>query len=125
MNRRMLRNAVVTAVAAFAMVPAVAVADSCPHPAYLGTAATSHTHAHGRAVTPNGMALNVRSGPGTGYRVVGTVRNGSVRGLVCKTDGSRVQGTTRWYKLRHHRGYVSAHYVRAFRALPWCRVTNG
>ena len=34
MNRRMLRNAVVTAVAAFAMVPAVAVADSCPHPAH-------------------------------------------------------------------------------------------
>ncbi|MEJ8651925.1 hypothetical protein WKI65_28520 [Streptomyces sp. MS1.AVA.3] len=41
--------------------------------------------------------------------------------LVCKTNGSTVQGNARWYKLSHHRGYVSAHYVHAFRAVPWCR----
>ncbi|MGW7573418.1 SH3 domain-containing protein [Streptomyces sp. NPDC054765] len=130
MNRRMLRNGVVAAIAAFAMVPAVAVADSCPHPArvrhstYHGTATTWTTHAYGRAVTPNGITLNVRSGPGTGYRVVDTVRAGGVRALVCKTRGSTVRGNSRWYKLSHRRGYVSAHYVHAFRTVPWCRVLS-
>ncbi|MEU8994463.1 SH3 domain-containing protein [Streptomyces caniferus] len=127
MNRRMMRNGVVAAVAALAMVPAVAFADSCPHPAsaryssYQDTATIRTTHAYGRVMTPNDVNLNVRSGPGTAYRVVDTVRAGRVRALVCKTNGSPVGGNERWYKLSHHRGYVSAHYVHAFRAVPWCR----
>ncbi|MFJ6787634.1 SH3 domain-containing protein [Streptomyces angustmyceticus] len=135
MNRRMMRNGVVAVVAALAMVPAVASADSCPHPAHgrhfgyqdtatmVTTART--THAYGRVVTPNDARLNVRSGPGTGYRVVGTVRAGRVRALACKTYGSPVGGNERWYRLSHHRGYVSAHYVQPFRAVPWCRVLGG
>ncbi|WP_405407559.1 SH3 domain-containing protein [Streptomyces decoyicus] len=127
MNRRMMRSGVVAAFAALAMLPAVAFADSCPQPVsgrhsvHQGSATTRTTHAHGRVATPNGIVLNVRSGPVTAYRVVGTVRDGSVRALVCKTNGSTVQGNERWYKLSHHRGYVSAHYVHAFRAVPWCR----
>ncbi|MEU9483424.1 SH3 domain-containing protein [Streptomyces decoyicus] len=127
MNRRMMRSGVVAAFAALAMVPAAAFADSCPQPVsgwhsvHQGSATMRTTHAHGRVVTPNSILLNVRSGPGTAYRVVGTVRDGSRRALVCKTNGSTVQGNARWYKLSHHRGYVSAHYVHAFRAVPWCR----
>ncbi|MFG2832478.1 SH3 domain-containing protein [Streptomyces sp. NPDC048434] len=127
MNRRMIRSGLVATVAALAMVPAVAFADSCPdpapgwHSAYQSTATMRTTHAYGRVVTPNDINLNVRSGPGTAYRVVDTVRAGRVRSLVCKTNGSTVRGNERWYKLSHHRGYVSAHYVHAFRAVPWCR----
>jgi hypothetical protein len=31
-----------------------------------------------------------------------------------------VHGNHIWYRLPHHRGYVSAHYVRTGRAVPWC-----
>ncbi|MFF8790687.1 SH3 domain-containing protein [Streptomyces sp. NPDC015125] len=128
MNRRMMRSGVVAAIAALAMVPAVAFADSCPHSApgrhspQQGTAAMRTTHAYGRVVTPSDVRLNVRSGPDTAYRVVGTVRAGRVRALACKTNGGSVRGNQRWYRLTHHRGYVSAHYVHAFGAVPWCRV---
>ncbi|MER6071588.1 SH3 domain-containing protein [Streptomyces sp. NPDC001817] len=64
--------------------------------------------------------LNVRSGPGTGYRVIGHRYSGRQVALVCRTAGSSVHGNTTWYRLAHHRGYVSAHYIRANRALPWC-----
>ncbi|MFD8330448.1 SH3 domain-containing protein [Streptomyces lydicus] len=110
MNRRTMRSGVVAAVAALAMVPTLAFAHSGPHPA------------HGRVATPSGVDLNVRSGPSTAYRVVGTLRDGSVQSLRCKANGSSVHGNERWYKLPHHRGYVSAHYVHAFRAVPWCRI---
>ncbi|AOP49124.1 SH3 domain-containing protein [Streptomyces lydicus] len=128
MNRRMMRSGVIATVAALAMVPTLAFAHSCPHPApgrhvaHQGASPTTATRAHGRVTTPNGFALNVRSGPGTGYRVVGTARDGSVQSLRCRTNGSSVRGNERWYRLSHHRGYVSAHYVHVFGALPWCRV---
>ncbi|MER5544119.1 SH3 domain-containing protein [Streptomyces sp. NPDC002589] len=71
-------------------------------------------------VTTRHAWLNVRSGPGTGYRVIGHRQSGRQVGLVCETRGSWVHGNRIWYRLRHHAGYVSAHYVRASRALPWC-----
>ncbi|MEU6777260.1 hypothetical protein [Streptomyces sp. NPDC046759] len=77
------------------------------------------TPATGRVATRHAR-LNVRSGPGTGYRVIGHRRPGRILGLTCKTLGSAVHGDRIWYRLRHHAGYVSAHYVRAGRALPWC-----
>ncbi|KUN01113.1 hypothetical protein AQI95_32055 [Streptomyces yokosukanensis] len=74
-----------------------------------GRVATRHTR------------LNVRSGPGTGYRVIGHRHTGRHLVLVCKTHGSWVHGNRTWYRLPHHTGYVTAHYVRANRAaLPWC-----
>ncbi|MEV6840714.1 hypothetical protein AB0N17_40620 [Streptomyces sp. NPDC051133] len=64
--------------------------------------------------------LNVRSGPGTGYRVVGhRSRNRHVT-LICKTYGSSVFGNHVWYRLPWHRGYVSGRYVRPDRAVRWC-----
>ena len=73
----------------------------------------------GRVVT-HGARLNVRSGPGTGYRVTGhRYAHRTVR-LTCRTHGSWVRGNHVWYRLPHHRGYVSARYVLPYRTLPWC-----
>ncbi|MQY36348.1 hypothetical protein SRB17_43470 [Streptomyces sp. RB17] len=79
-----------------------------------------HTWAATGRVTTRWARLNVRSGPGTGYRVIGHRHTGRHLTLVCRTHGSSVYGNTTWYRLPHHRGYVSAHYIRADRALPWC-----
>ncbi|WP_037764324.1 SH3 domain-containing protein [Streptomyces sp. 142MFCol3.1] len=77
------------------------------------------THAVGRVVTRR-AALNVRSGPGTGYSVVGhRSRNGLVH-LTCLRDGSSVFGVRHWYRLAHHKGYVSARYVYTRGFVPWC-----
>ncbi|MGW7407704.1 SH3 domain-containing protein [Streptomyces sp. NPDC054833] len=71
-------------------------------------------------VTTHRLALNVRSGPGTGYRVVGHRHPNRLVALTCRTSGSRVRGNHTWYRLSHHRGYVSARYVRVGTATPWC-----
>jgi uncharacterized protein YraI len=76
-------------------------------------------HVQGR-VTTHHMRLRVRSGPGTGYRIVGSRPAGRAVTLVCKKRGSYVMGNPRWYKLAHGRGYVSAHYVRNSHAVRWC-----
>ncbi|WP_427920214.1 SH3 domain-containing protein [Streptomyces sp. cg40] len=125
MIRRTLRNGLVAAFAAVALFPAAAVAapagHSAPHP-------TRHHVAHhhvaartwGSVTTRHYTRLNVRSGPGTGYRIVGTRPVGRALPIVCKTRGSNVFGNHRWYKLPHHEGYVSAHYVRNHSAVRWC-----
>ncbi|MEV5876499.1 SH3 domain-containing protein [Streptomyces sp. NPDC052101] len=73
----------------------------------------------GRVATRH-LRLNVRSGPGTGYRVIGHRQKGRHLTLICRTHGSWVHGNRTWYRLPHHAGYVSAHYVRANRTVPWC-----
>lgn len=77
------------------------------------------SHPVGR-VTTHRSPLNVRSGPGTGYRVIGVRHAGRLVALKCRTYGSWVRGTHQWYRLAHVRGYVSAHYMRIRGALPWC-----
>ncbi|MFF4760272.1 SH3 domain-containing protein [Streptomyces sp. NPDC001292] len=83
--------------------------------------ATYHRSIHslGRVVTHR-RALNVRSGPGTRYRVIGVRHAHRLVALKCRTHGSWVGGTRQWYRLAHVRGYVSARYVRVRSALPWC-----
>ncbi|ANP52695.1 hypothetical protein J2Z21_000222 [Streptomyces griseochromogenes] len=71
-------------------------------------------------VSTHGARLNVRSGPGTYYRVIGHRHAYRLLTLTCKTYGSRVYGNHIWYRLPHHRGYVSARYVRTGHAVPWC-----
>ncbi|MFJ9821298.1 hypothetical protein ACIRU3_39785 [Streptomyces sp. NPDC101151] len=71
-------------------------------------------------VSTHGARLNVRSGPGTYYRVIGHRHAHRLLTLSCKRYGSWVYGNHTWYRLPHHRGYVSAHYVRTGRAVPWC-----
>ncbi|MFJ2306495.1 SH3 domain-containing protein [Streptomyces sp. NPDC087787] len=145
MIRRTLTSGVLATVAALALVPTAA--DAAPagpgsHPAVSAAAshplpsllpeparpaghvnrwATQHrsTHSLGRVITHR-RALNVRSGPGTRYRVVGARHAHRLVALKCRTHGSRVGGTRQWYRLAHVRGYVSARYVRVRNTLPWC-----
>lgn len=61
---------------------------------------------------PANDVLNVRSGPGTGYRIVGALGNGSqVRKLGCQS-----QGNSRWCEIEmltdmRERGWVNARYL--------------
>lgn len=61
---------------------------------------------------PSGDVLNVRSGPGTGNRIVGALSNGtSVRQLDC-----RMVGKSRWCQIEmmtdmRERGWVNARYL--------------
>ena len=128
MIRRILKSGLLATVATLALLPtaagaapASAAASSRPLP---GVAARQYAHhrtlpAVGRVVT-HGARLNVRSGPGTGYRVIGHRYANRLVPLACKTYGSAVRGNHTWYRLTHHRGYVTAHYVRPNRVLPWC-----
>ncbi|MET9127180.1 MULTISPECIES: SH3 domain-containing protein [unclassified Streptomyces] len=122
MISRMVRKGLVAAVAVAAVFPATAVASTVP--AARTTAvrqAVHHHHHHVRGlVTTHHTRLLVRSGPGTAYRVVGSRRDGHVVSLSCEKRGSAVRGNHRWYRLAHHRGYVSAHYVRAGGDVRWC-----
>ncbi|WP_217616738.1 SH3 domain-containing protein [Cellulomonas sp. GbtcB1] len=54
--------------------------------------------------------LNIRSGPGTGYGVVGTVSGGQRIEVDCWAPGTSVGGVTAWTKL-YNSGYVSDYYL--------------
>ncbi|MER6359003.1 SH3 domain-containing protein [Streptomyces sp. NPDC001634] len=71
-------------------------------------------------VTTRYISLNVRSGPGFGYRVIGHRQVHGRLLVVCKKHGSYVFGNRRWYRLAGGQGYVSAHYVRTRGVVPWC-----
>ncbi|MFE6686439.1 SH3 domain-containing protein [Streptomyces sp. NPDC057743] len=83
-------------------------------------AATAHGPYKGRVVARH--ELTVRTGPGTNYRAVGSLRHGEVVTLVCKVNGQNVRGNSRWYKLREGRyAWASARYLRPLGAAPgWC-----
>jgi uncharacterized protein YraI len=141
MNRRMHIAAVVVAALAALTAPSAAVAadgatsqptrsvsapsPNTPSPCRASSPKTRHHHAHpttrvqGRVVTRHHSVLQVRSGPGTGYRVIGYRRSGSVINLSRTTSGNSVRGNTHWYKLSDGRGYVSARYVTTSQAVPW------
>jgi surface antigen len=76
--------------------------------AAVANAATGTVH------TSAGATLTVRSGPGTGYQVVGSVKRGTTVNIVCQAYGSSVTGrygTTRiWDKIGNGR-FVSDAYV--------------
>ncbi|WEO99310.1 SH3 domain-containing protein [Streptomyces sp. FXJ1.172] len=148
MIRRTLKSGLLATVAVLALLPAAAGAAPAsavapyPVPGAIAQHHVRHTypapyrlHHRGHAghwtsyrlvrratgrVTTRHVRLNVRSGPGTGYRVIGHRHAGRLVGLTCKTRGSWVAGNRIWYRLAHHGGYVSARYVRADRVLPWC-----
>ncbi|MFC4332522.1 SH3 domain-containing protein [Streptomyces andamanensis] len=141
MIRRTLTGGLLATVAMLALVPTAAEATPATPRAAVSTAAPTtssapaarpahhvnhrathgrSTHAYGRVITRHSPLL-FRSGPGTGYRVTGRLRAGSLVALRCRTNGSSVHGTRQWYRLAQSRGYVSAHYVRVVRGtLPWC-----
>ncbi|WP_086725569.1 SH3 domain-containing protein [Streptomyces carpinensis] len=148
MIRRTLTGGLLATVAMLALVPTAAdAAPAAPAARPVASAAASqlvpsllpaparhlrHTHhvnhrlTHHRSnpslgrVMTHRSSLNVRSGPGTGYRVIGVRHTGRLVALKCRTYGSWVRGTHQWYRLAHVRGYVSARYVRVRGAVPWC-----
>ncbi|WP_328731880.1 SH3 domain-containing protein [Streptomyces caniferus] len=129
---RAMRHSVVAAVATVALVPAAAVAAVNPTPPPARHAAPTqhapsahhatppyklHASSRGRVVT-HAARLNVRSGPGTGYRVLGSLRRGAAVSLAYKKHGTRISGNRHWYKLADRKGYVSARYVRTVNSVP-------
>lgn len=150
MIRRTLTSGLLATVAVLALAPAADAAPAvpAPHPATSALAphllpallpAPAHVRyvhhvnqhmTHRRStpllgrVTTHRVPLNVRSGPGTAHRVIGVRRAGRLIAVQCRTYGSWVHGDRQWYRLAHiqgHlRGYVSAHYVRVRRTVPWC-----
>ncbi|MEH6420741.1 peptidoglycan DD-metalloendopeptidase family protein [Pseudomonas sp. CGJS7] len=44
-------------------------------------------------IKTSGTALNVRSGPGTGYSVIGSLANGTVVNIRCQKTGESISGT--------------------------------
>ena len=66
-------------------------------------------------VTVTVGALNVRSGPGTGYAVVGSVNDGATVTIQCQMPGTTVTGTYGtskiWDKIGSGR-YIADAYVR-------------
>ncbi|WP_316775925.1 SH3 domain-containing protein [Streptomyces sasae] len=147
MSRRILKSGLLATVAALAFLPTAGAATAsaaAPIPAPQGIVqfynyttlpapAVVHRHHHryytyrthrtyrtvGRVATHH-VRLNVRSGPGTRYRVIGHRHNNRLIPLTCKTYGGSVRGNHAWYRLPHHKGYVSSRYVRVGRAVPWC-----
>ena len=65
-------------------------------------------------VSVSGSTLNVRSGPGTGYAVVGSLANGATVSVYCQATGTTVTGTfgttNIWNRIGTNR-YVSDAYV--------------
>ncbi|MEH1017131.1 N-acetylmuramoyl-L-alanine amidase [Micromonospora sp. CPCC 206060] len=65
-------------------------------------------------VNTEGSSLNVRSGPGTGYSIVGSVADGAVVTIYCQTTGTTVTGTygtsNIWDRIGTGR-YISDAYV--------------
>ncbi|GMU43030.1 MAG: peptidoglycan DD-metalloendopeptidase family protein [Xanthomonadales bacterium] len=87
---------------------------------YYGTVSwTSRNSCGGGNVTgvvnTNGTPLNVRSGPGTGYSVVGTVADGATVTIQCQMPGTTVTGpygtSSIWDRIGSGR-YISDAYVR-------------
>ncbi|MET8586507.1 SH3 domain-containing protein [Streptomyces collinus] len=136
MIRRTLKSGLLATVAVLAFLPtagaAPASAATAPRPApataqYPGHQAKHRTHLSHRRVFPvlgrvatRHARLNVRSGPGTVYRIVGHRRKNRLLTVACETYGTAVRGNHLWYRLPHHRGYVAARYVATRRAVPWC-----
>ncbi|MEQ9078363.1 MAG: peptidoglycan DD-metalloendopeptidase family protein [Sandaracinaceae bacterium] len=84
------------------------------------------TTGHPGRVNTAGAPLTVRSGPGTGYRAVGSVRDGARVRIRCQKIGQRIRGTygtTRIWDFIGS-GYVSDAYVYTGsdgRVAPDCR----
>lgn len=86
---------------------------------------TSGSGAKG-TVRTSGAPLTVRSGPGTGFRAIGTRANGARVTIRCHKRGTRVTGTygtsNLWDRLAGG-GYISDAYVYTGsdgRVAPWC-----
>lgn len=65
-------------------------------------------------VNTGGSNLNVRSGPGTSYSIVGTVADGTFVKITCQISGTSVTGTygtSSWWDKLSTGGYIADAYV--------------
>ncbi|KAK9727421.1 hypothetical protein K7432_001860 [Basidiobolus ranarum] len=72
--------------------------------------------------------VNIRSGPGTQYSVVGSLAAGADVQIICQTTGEKIQTTNIWDKVQSN-GYVSDYYVQTNQnwvpGVPRCDGTGG
>lgn len=97
------------------MVGFVAEGRSRPNP-LPGGSGNANTGAGADVVRVRGLSandtLNVRSGPGTGFRVVGALANGdSVRRLQCQSTGNAMWCQIEMMTDMRERGWVNARYL--------------
>jgi flagellar protein FlgJ len=74
-----------------------------------------------------GIALNVRTGPGTNYKIVSRLAPGMTVPAGCRAWGQRIAGEPVWYRIGTGR-YVSGRFVRwtpSQPQLPWCGQAAG
>lgn len=68
--------------------------------------------------------LNVRSGPGTKYKVVGSLKKGAKVTIQCRVTGKKITGngktSTQWYRIGNSK-YVSEVYMSASKSVPTCK----
>lgn len=64
--------------------------------------------------------LHVRTGPGTHYGKTGAIKYGTEVQVMCKTNGTSVDGNAIWYKLADGRGWISARYAANLNRIPSC-----
>ncbi|MCZ7413485.1 MULTISPECIES: SH3 domain-containing protein [unclassified Streptomyces] len=83
---------------------------------------TAEAAAHarwGKVIARTG--LNIRKKPTTHSKIVGGLPYGAKVKIICKVNGQTIKGNPRWYKLAHHKGWVTARYVKNLNYIPWCR----
>lgn len=110
-----------------AVVPEPAAALAAPGARAVPGRAGSGEPAPTARVRVSGQGLNVRAGPSTRHRIVGTAPDGATITVQCQVTGEMINGSVRrtavWDRLPGGR-YVSDGYVswRSGRpgALPWC-----
>jgi uncharacterized protein YraI len=86
-------------------------------------ATPAHAADGGAVVRTGGTVLNIRTGPGTSYATVGTVRPGTRLTTACQVSGQRIRGwvaaSAQWDLLTTG-GYVSHAYVSGGPAMAAC-----
>ena len=55
--------------------------------------------------------VNIRSGPGTDYSVVGSAAKGSAQTFDCYLTGTSVYGDTVWGHLKYGKGFIADFYI--------------
>ncbi|WUH78856.1 SH3 domain-containing protein [Streptomyces sp. NBC_00435] len=64
--------------------------------------------------------LQIRTGPGTQYGKAGTIKHGTEVQVMCKTNGTEIEGNSLWYKLADGHGWIAARYAENLNRIPTC-----
>jgi hypothetical protein len=75
-----------------------------------GGSASQHAYGPYQVIIGSGQSLYVRSGPGTGYAVVGSLSNNATFSTYCQASGTNINGNA-WWDLLTTGGYISDYYT--------------